>query len=154
MRVQLLTSLILLLATSSCQRQDEPVRYEAVAIDRVCDRDRQGALLHRYVQVEGYLSMPQKIFTLYGGGTSVTLYEGSEGGRRVETNIKVGKTGASRLIRKADMYDEKTLKIADQDGTLLSFSEPVVIRGELRSDVRTPSECYIEVSEIGRGSPR
>lgn len=114
-----------------------------------------GELIHRYVQVEGYFSMPRKIFTLYGGGTSVTLFESPGGGKRIETSVKVGKTGASRLIKMADMYDESTLKIADRNGTLMSFSDPVVIRGELGlNPAQTPSEIYIDVTEISRAPPR
>jgi hypothetical protein len=155
MRFRCRASLLLLLATSSCRGPDTPISYEALTIERVGERGGNGELIHRYVQVEGYFSMPQKIFTLYGGGTSVTLSESPGGGKRIETSVKVGKTGASRLITKADMYDENTLKIADRDGALLKFSDPVVIRGELRLNVaKTPSEIYVEVTEISRAPPR
>jgi len=147
--------LILLLTVSSCRKQDVPITYEAVAIDKVGEMNGKGDWLHRYVQVEGHLSMPAKIFTLYGGGTMVTLHESRDGGRKVETSIKVGRTGINRLIQKADMYDENTLKIADKDGVLLAFSDPVVIRGEVRSGVGEQSPaCYIVVDEIRKATPR
>lgn len=92
---------------------------------------------------------------MYGGGTWVTLQENPGGGTKVETSIRVGTTGSSRLIKKADMYDEHTLKIADADGALLSFSDPIVIRGELRLGVGGSSPAwYIAVDEIRRPPAR
>lgn len=155
MRLGHASFLLLLLATVSCGSQDRPIQYESVTIDQVGARDAKGELLHRYVQVEGWLSMPAKIVTVFGGGTWVTLSERAHDGKTVETSIKVGKTGASRLIQTADMYDERTLKIADRDGALLSFSDPVVIRGELRIGVgQGQPDCYIDVDDIGKAAPR
>ena len=147
--------LIMLFVISSCsQQQKKPIVYDAINIDKVCEKDDKGELLHRYVVVEGFLSMPSSIFSMSGGGTWVTLYEAPNNGQSIETSIKVDSAGLNRLIKKADMYDEETLKIADKDGNLLKFSDKVVIRGELRLNT-TPGkspDCYISVDNIQKSA--
>ena len=86
---------------------------------------------------------------MYGGGTWVTLYERRDGGKNIETSIKVGTEGRNRLIKKADMYDEKTLKIADNHGSLLNFGDKVVIQGRMTLGASAQMQkCYIEVDNI------
>ena len=148
-------ALIILFVISSCgQQQEKPIVYDAVTIDKVCEKDGKGELLHRYVQVEGFLSMPSSIFSMSGGGTWVTLYEAPNNGQSVETSIRVDSTGRNRLISKAYLYDEETLKIADKDGNLLKFSDKVLIQGSLRLNTKTgkSSDCYIDIDIIQRSS--
>lgn len=147
--------LILLFVISSCgQQQKKPIVYDAVTIDKACEKDDKGELLHRYVQVEGFLSMPSSIFSMSGGGTWVTLYEAPNNGQSIETSIRVDSAGSNRLISKAYMYDEETLKIADKDGNLIKFSDKVLIQGSLNLNTAPgkSQNCYISVESIQRSS--
>jgi len=147
--------LIILFMISSCaQQQTKPIVYDAVSFDKICEKDDKGELLHRYVQLEGFLSMPSSIFSMSGGGTWVTLYEAPNNGQNIETSIRVDSAGNNRLISKAYMYDEETLKIADKDGNLLKFSDKVLIQGSLSLNTTSgkSSDCYINVDNIQRSS--
>lgn len=140
----------MLFVISSCvQYKKEPVVYDAVAIDKVCEKDDKGTLLHANVQVEGFLSLPTEINNFWGELIKVTLHEAPDTGKSIETNIWVDTAGKNRIILKSIYYTGETLKIADKDGNLIKFSDKVLIQGSLfaKNSGESPG-CYIRIKNI------
>ncbi len=148
MRISIVILFILGVSCSG-NRESEPSSYEKILVGDACKKDEKGNLLHKYVELEGFLQAPNAI---WGRSTRIRLYEAPGEGQYIMIDLIADSTCTNCMIVKGkNVFIKEYLKIASDSGHIFPFTDKVVVAGDLWSDIGDPG-CHIDPKWIRRAA--
>jgi len=148
MRISIIVLLIFGISCSD-NKEPDPSSYEKILVGEACKKDEKGDLLHKYVELEGFLQAPDAI---WGHSTRIKLYEAPGEGDYLMIDLMADSTCTNCMVVKGkNVYIKDYLKIASDSGLIFPFTDKVIVGGDLWSDVGDPG-CHISPRWIRRAA--
>lgn len=145
--------LLFLLLVLFCWQCEPSIDYKPMTIAEAYQQLEAGKQAPRYVEIEGYLSVPWFIYH-QDGGTYMWFRGTPESYKPIIVSIPMNHD-VNAVIQEGGFADS-AMTIALNDSSIISFKEKVKLRGEVLQGIMRPTDYpvvyLVSVKEILKGN--